>query len=559
MDYSELVEIYEKLESTSGKLDKTEILANFFRRVSEDELASVVLLATGSVYTKKDQKELGIAGNMMKKIIEKVCGVSDINKKYKETGDLGLTAAFFLRNKRQQTLGKKSLTVDKVMANLRKLPEITGAGTQDRKSDMVSELLSSAKPGEALYLVRTILGELRIGVAEGIVRDAIAKAFDAEPKEVEHAYNMLNSYGLVAELAKKKKLGKAEMRIGEPIRVMLADRAPDLKTALGEFEEPALETKYDGFRVQIHKSGSDIKLFSRRMEDVTKQFPELADWSKKQLNAKQCIVEGEVLAIGKDGRSLPFQQLSRRIQRKYDIERMVKEITIEMNLFELLSCEGTNYMGKPLKDRWHKLKSIVSETKHFKLAKHLETKDLSRAEKFYEESLGMGQEGVIVKNLAAQYQPGKRVGYWLKVKPIMETLDLMITGGEWGTGKRAGALGTLVISARSGSGFASVGMIGSGFKEKTDESKDKEKEMTLGELTKMLKPHISEGKGSAVTIKPKVVIEVAYEEIQRSPKYPSGFALRFPRLVRIRSDKGPDDADSVERVRSLFNQQRGRG
>jgi len=511
-------------------------------------------LSAGLVFPKAEQKDLGIALKMMKRIVQKVAGVNrtEFNKVYRRTGDMGLSAKELLKNKRQQALGKKELTVEKVVTNLRKLPTIEGAGSQDRKISLVSELLACAGSDEASYLVRTILGEMRIGVAEGIIRDSIAKCFGIDATAVEHAYNLLNDYGLVAEMAADNKLGGLGVEIGRPIRVMLAEKAPDLKTALEKFKNPALEIKLDGFRVQIHKKGDKIWIFSRRMDDVTRQFPELVEWAQGHLCADICIVEGETLAISpKTGKPLPFQRLSRRIQRKYDIERMVKETPVQINLFDLIYLDNKNYMDEPLKKRWTKLKSTVKELKErFILVEHIETKDYKKAKKFYKKSLAMGEEGIMVKNLDAAYQPGKRVGYWLKVKPTMEPLDLVIMGAEWGTGKRAGWFGSLLLGARHAGRFVPIGKLGTGLSDEQFRS-----------MTKRLKKLVIEEKAGQVRLKPKVVIEVAYEEIQKSPKYESGFALRFPRMLRIREpeDKAPEDADTLERIKRLYEQQKGRG
>ncbi|MBS3053049.1 MAG: ATP-dependent DNA ligase, partial [Candidatus Aenigmarchaeota archaeon] len=512
-------------------------------------LPKVVLLSMGTEFP-SGALELGIAGEMMKRVIARVSGTTDtqITKKYKETGDLGLTAEQFLKNRKQSTLGKRELSVEKVFENLRKLPEIGGAGSQEKKILLIAELLSSAEAAEAKYIVRTILSEMRIGVAAGIVRDAIGAAFGKDVKEVERVFDFVGDYGQIAVLAKNGRL-KGEIQIGKPVRVMLADRAPDLKEAMEEFEQSLLEWKYDGFRVQVHKSGNEIKIFSRRMEDVTRQFPDIAALVKESVKAKETIVEGEALAVDKSGKPRPFQELSRRIQRKYDIERMVKEIPVQVNLFDLIYLNGESWMDKPLRERWQQLAKTVKETKNFRLADRLETKDYAEAKKFYKHALKMGQEGVIVKNLEARYQPGRRVGYWLKVKDILEPLDLVVVGAEWGEGKRARWLGSLILAAKKGGKFAEAGRMASGL---TEDQMD--------QLTKQLKPLITGEEGKTVSLKPRIVVEVGYEEIQRSPKYESGYALRFPRLLRIRdpADKGPEDVNTVADMDKLFKMQKRR-
>ena len=555
MLYQILADYYERLEATSKKLEKRDILAELYRKSGED-LAKVVLLSSGTVFPVGEP--LGIAREMMRRIITKTYGApeGDVIKKFKKTGDLGLAAEFFAEHRKQRLLGKKELTIKHVFENLRRLPEITGAGSQERKIALVSELLSHSSPKEARYIVRTILGDMRIGVAAGIVRDAIAKTFDKNAKEIEHVYDVLGDYGRVAEMARKGML-KAEIQLGNPIRVMLAGRAPDLKTAMDEFENPALEFKYDGFRVAVHKDNNDIKIFSRRLEDVTNQFPDIVQWSKEDIKAKTCIVEGEALAINaKTEKPKPFQVLSRRIQRKYEIEKMVKEIPVQVNLFDLIYFNGESWMKRPLKERWKKLGEIIKETKRFGLANHIETKDFNRANEFYKSALNAGQEGVIVKNLDAHYQPGRRVGYWLKVKEILEPLDLVVTGAEWGEGKRAKWLGSFILAAydpKTGR-FLETGRMASGLIEK-----EGEKDLpTMEELTKRLKDLIISEEGKIVKVKPEIVVEVGYEEIQKSPKYPTGYALRFPRILRLRPDRSANDCATLKEIDKLYKLQRGR-
>ncbi len=340
---------------------------------------------------------------------------------------------------------------------------------------------------------------------------------------------------------------------------MLAEKAPSLKEALESYEKPAIEYKYDRARVCIHKDGEKIWLFTRRLENITKQFPDLVKLAKEGIRAKRCIVEGEMLGTDrKTGKPMPFQSLSQRIQRKYDIERLVREIPIQVNLFEIVFLDDKMLFDEPLEKRRHILEKVIKPAaEKFQLAKQLITKDLKKAEAFYSEALAANQEGVIVKNLDARYQPGRRVaGGWLKVKPVLETLDLAIIGATWGTGKRAGWLGSYILGCRDAETgeFLRCGMLGTGVKEKKAEEKD----MTLLELTDMLKPYIIQEKGGEVKIKPKMVIEVAYEEIQKSPNYDSGYALRFPRFLRLRVDKDPTEADDTERIQRIYRMQKGK-
>lgn len=547
MRYAVIVDAYKHLEATPKKLEKADILAGFYKECSGKDLYKAVLLSAGQVFPAGEQ-DLGVASELIKRIISKVTGASgdEVVDSFKQTGDLGLAAERLLARRKQRSLGKKELTIGLVFDNLRKLPSLTGAGSVEKKISLVSELLSSGQPEEAKYIVRTTLGQMRIGVAAGIVRDAIARAFDCGPKDIESMHNFISDYGTVAERAKAGKT-KAEIILFKPMSLMLAERGSDLETAMGAFENPAYEIKYDGFRVLIHKKGNEIRIFSRRLEDVTNQFPDIAACARSQMKAKDCIVDGEALAVDIKGNPMPFQHLSRRIQRKYDIEKIVKEIPVQVNLFDLIYANGQSHMKKPLRERWDALKKIVGETKSFKLAEHIETKDKKKIEEFYQKSLSLGQEGVIVKNLDAHYQPGRRVGFWIKVKPILEPLDLVIVGAEWGEGKRSKWLSSMILAARKGEKLVETGRMASGFTE-----------AQLEELTKKLKNLIIEESGKVVKVKPEVVVEIGYEEIQKSPKYGSGYALRFPRLLRIRVDKSAGEADGVKTIEKLYGIQRGR-
>ncbi len=567
MKYSELVDLYEYLEHTPSRLKKIDKVADFLRKAETSVLEKVVLLVQGRVFPSYSEKEIGVADKMMVKVVASSTGFAEngIVKKFKETGDLGLTVEELMKRKRQTTLVSRKLEIEKVFENLRKLANVEGRGSQEVKISLIKELVSNAKPKEAKYIVRTVLEQLRIGVAEGVLRDSIAKAFFPEKegeekkeivKSIEWAWFLRPDYSEIAKIAKEKGLKglkEVSIEVGKPYHVLLAEKAKNLREAMKSFEKPSLEFKYDGARVCIHKKDENFWIYTRRLENITRQFPDLTELARKSIGAKECIVEGEMLGVNpKTGSPMPFQMLSQRIKRKYDIEKMVKEIPIQVNLFDIVYHNGKQLFSEPLEKRRKTLESIVKSVPgKFQLARQLVTKDLKKAEDFYQKALKAKQEGVMVKNLDATYQPGRRVGYWLKVKPIMETLDLVITGAEWGAGKRASWLGSFVLSCRKGDEFLECGMMGTGIKEKGEG-------VTFETLTQQLKPFVESERGKTVTIKPKVVVEVAYEEIQKSPNYSSGFALRFPRLLRVRFDKSPSDADDVKRIEKLYKQQRGR-
>ncbi len=571
MLYSKLVEVYEELEKTSARLGKIDAVARILKEAEPGNLPRVVLLLQGKVFPSWSEQEIGIADKMVVRIVSTATGFkeAEVMRHYNETGDLGLTVEKLLAGKRQQTLGVKRIDIAKVFENLQKLATVEGKGSQEVKVSIVRELVIHSSPKEAKYIVRTALGQLRVGVAEGVVRDAIAAAFfpDKEGddkkeviKAIEWAWFMRPDYGDVARMAKEKGLEglkKAKLELGKPFQVLLAEKSPSLKEALEAYENPQLEWKFDGARIQCHKDGDKVWLFTRRLENVTNQFPDIVRMVREGVRARRCVLEGEAMAIGKNGKPAPFQILSQRIHRKYEIDKMAKEIPVQMNWFDIVYLDAEQLFDSTFRERRKMLERMIKATKgKFQLSEPLLTKDLHKAEKFYQDALYAGQEGVMVKNLDATYQPGRRVaGGWLKVKPIMETLDLVITGAQWGTGKRAGWLGSFVLACReeeSGE-FMECGMMGTGVKEK----KTDEKDVTFKDLTEMLRPSIVSEKGNMVRIKPKIVLEIAYEEIQKSPNYGSGYALRFPRLISLRIDKSISDADTLDRIKYLYEMQKG--
>jgi DNA ligase-1 len=584
MDYSSLVAVYRTLEKTPARLGKVDAIAGLLREADPGMLPKVTLLLQGMVFPAYSSREIGIADRTVIRIIASATDYkeSDVVRDYKKTGDLGLTVETVMRKRSQSTLSRKRLDVDRIFGSLRELASVQGSGSQDRKMRIVAELIMHSSPEEAKYIVRTILGQLRVGVAEGVVRDAIAKAFfpgaeGAESKDVvnaiEWAWFLRPDYGEVARIAREDGMeGLRGVRLspGRPYLVCLAERTGSLQEALESFQKPALEYKYDGARIVIHKKGGRVWLYTRRLEDVTEQFPEVAERARESIRAEECILEGEMLATDpRSGKPMPFQSLSQRIKRKYGIRDMAGRIPVEVNLFDMVYSAGDDLFGLPLAERRRMLEAAVKPSPGFRLAKQLVTRDLEEAEAFYKEALEHGQEGVMVKNLEAAYQPGRRVGYWLKVKPTMENLDLVIIGATWGTGKRTGWMGSFLLGVRDeAGGFLECGMIGTGIKEKEpgegsgpgEEAEDggREEGVTFARLTGLLRPHIRREEGNHVDIGPSVVVEVAYEEIQKSPTYSSGYALRFPRVVRIRADRRPEDADTAERIGKLYSMQRGR-
>ncbi len=581
MLYSELAKFYEQLEGTTKRLEKTHILSILFSKAREEDLQELAYLAQGTVFPAYDEREIGISSQLTIKAISAATGISasEIEKKWKSVGDLGRVAEELVKKKKQSTLFTSKLTTKKVFENIRRIAGISGAGTVEKKISLVAELLASATPIEARYIIRTILEELRIGVGEGTIRDAILRAFFLEKigfeynqKEnyleiknreeynkylpaIQEAYDLSNDFAAVLIAARKGISALQDIKLlpGRPVKVMLALKVKNIKEGFETVGIPAaLEFKYDGFRLMINKDDKgNIKLFTRRLDEVTKQFPQVVEYVREYVMGRSFILDSE--AVGYDPKKLvykPFQEISQRIRRKYEISKMEKELPVEVNVFDVLYYEGKNLINKPFKERRQLLKKIIKEKRwELRLAESFVTDDEREAENFYKKAIAVGEEGIMMKNLNAPYKPGARVGYMLKLKPELNTFDLVIVGAEYGTGKRSGWLSSFILACQNENELLEIGKVGTGIKEKEEEG------LSFEELTRMLKPLIIEEKGRIVRVKPKIVVEVTYQEIQKSPTYSSGFALRFPRVTRLRPDRSIRDIAFLNEIVSEYKKQ----
>ena len=554
MDYSELVEVYLALEKTSKRLEKIDIVSELIKKCRKDELTIIIHLLEGRVFPDYDERKIGMSSRLILKVISNAAGVhiNEVEKLWRKKGDLGIVAEELMKNKKQTTLAQRKLEVKKVFDNIRKLAELEGEGTVNRKISLIAELLTSAKPSEARFIVRTVLDELRIGVAEGVLRDSIARAYGLGAADVEKSFNVLVDYGEVALRAMEGKLKKLNLVVGRPLRVMLSIKVDGIKEAFEAVGKPALlEFKLDGFRVVINKKGKDVSLFTRRLENVTKQFKETVSIINEYVKAKSCILDSEFVGYDpKSRRYLPFQNISQRIKRKYDIEAVAKKLPVEINVFDVLHLNGKDLMHIEQEKRRDILEEIIKESKRkIVVTKKLVTADEKRAMKLFDEALALGHEGLMIKNLKSIYQPGRRVGGWVKLKNVLEPLDLVITKCYFGEGKRAGWLTSYTLSCKEGDKLLEVGKVSTGVKEKGEG-------FTYKKMTKMLRPFIKKQQGQEAIAEPKVIIEVGYEEIQKSPTYSSGFALRFPRFIRDRTvEKKLQDINTLEDIKRLYKQQ----
>jgi DNA ligase-1 len=583
MRYKKLAELYESLSSTTKRLEKIKILSDFLEYLSEGD-RDLMYLLEGDIYPEYDERRIGISNQLVIKAISKATGNEEKNvvKEWKSIGDLGKVAKKLTENKKQSTLHSHILTTEKVLENFRKLPELEGKGTVGKKISLIIELLTSASPIEALYIVRTLIGDLRIGIQESTIRESLAKTFfkgkEDASKKVQEAIDNANDLAVVFSACKKhsfKELEKISLEVGKPIKAMLAQKVLTIEEGFKAMGKPAqFEYKYDGFRMIIHKNGNEVKLFTRSLENVTKQFPEVIDYLKKYVKGKSFILDSEAVGFDKKTKEYqPFQHISQRIRRKYDIEKIREELPIELNVFDILFYNGKSLMELTQKKRSEFLRKIITN-KPYKIiaSKLLITDSVKKAEIFYKKALADNQEGLMIKNLEAKYHPGRKVGTWVKIKPEEKDLDLVITGAEYGTGKRSGWLSSFILSCRGKKKgeYLEIGKMGTGIKEKsqaiphlsssTQLVEQKEKSEVEGisfeELTKKLTPLITKEKGKKVEIKPKIIISVTYQEIQRSPNYNSGWALRFPRFTALRPDKPLSEIANLEEVENDFKKQK---
>ncbi|MEM0333408.1 MAG: ATP-dependent DNA ligase [Candidatus Aenigmatarchaeota archaeon] len=564
MKFDLLVQTFKKLELTSEKTGKINILSNFIKNLPGDNLKETLMLILGTVFYPWEERKLGLAEKLIIRALSGISGISKekIEEMFVKYGDLGIVAEKLSTDKKQRVIFKKDLSVKEVYETFREIGKLEGEGAIDKKVRLLSNLLMHANPLEAKYIVRLALEDLKIGVGEGIIIESIAKAYGLNPEGVEMLYSIYNDFGEVIEIIRsegKDIFNKLSPMVGRPMRVMLAVKAESIDEAFEIVGRPAIiEAKYDGFRVQIHNDTKNILLWTRRLENVTKQFPDVISFISECLPIdKSFIIEAEIVGYDRENKKyLPFQKISQRIKRKYEIEKMVKEIPVELRIFDIIYYNGESLINKAFKERREILEKIVNPKEgKISLSEAILTFLNSEAKEFFDNSIKKGLEGVMFKNINAPYHPGRRVGYMVKLKPIKESLDVVIIGAEWGEGKRSGWLTSYIIAIRDEETgeLLEIGEVGSGFKEKKESPED----VTFEDMTNLLKNLIIKSEGKLVKVKPEIVIEVTYDEIQKSPKYSSGYALRFPRFVRLRPDKSVNEIDTLSRLEELYERQKG--
>ena len=581
MRFAELVDVYTKVEATSKRLEMRKLLAELIRGLQGEELGHVLYLSQGLLAPEYEGIELGMADSLARRAVATAVDVpeKEVAASVTRTGDLGTTAEELVAA--HPTPGGAHLSVSDVYRDLYRIATSAGEGSQEAKINLLVELLGRCSPVEARYLVRFVLGRLRLGVREMTILDALAERFADSAKDararIEAAFNVCSDLAMVAAALEKSGLdglASIELTPGRPIRPMLAERSPDLADVLERMGGRAgLEYKYDGLRVQAHvpKTGP-ATLFSRRLENITSQFPELSRGLPEALKQRPAIVEGECVSIDLDTDEIrPFQEVSRRRGRKYDLERMQAEIPVSLFLFDLLlDAEGPT-MDLPLPDRRARLTKLLGRHERIRLAEQKVVDSVDDAQTFFDASIAAGCEGVMAKSLApeSKYRAGARGFWWIKYKReytigLADSIDGVVVGAFHGRGRRAGLYGALLMAVYDPEAdrFATFCKVGSGF---DDEE--------LAKLPERLKPYeVTERPASVDTglapdrwFRPGLVLEIRGAELSLSPNHRAafgkirpgvGFALRFPRFTgRYRDDKEPTDTTNTDELVGLYKAQ----
>jgi DNA ligase-1 len=550
--FKSLAELLEKVEATKKRLEIISFTADFLKSLDVAEVEPAVSMILGRAFPKWSQKTLDVSWMTLSGVLQRVTGADwgVFREAASDTGDVGAAVkAVFEKTslKKQAVLMEKPLTIAEVRRLLQSIAVTAGSGSREKKERLIVALLGQASPVEAKYLVKVFVGEMRTGLHEGLMEQAVAKAFGVPLATVQKASMALGDIGEVAALAKtegEEGLSRVGFQVFRPVKLMLAQVASGVDEALAEHGgRTAFEYKYDGARVQIHKRGGEVRVFSRRLTDVTQSLPEVVEAVKTNVKSDEAIVEGEVIAVNDSGHPIPFQHLMRRFKRVHEVQGTAEKIPVRLYLFDILFLDGESLISLPYVQRRKVLAENAGETP---LTKQIVTDKKDRAETFLSEAMDAGHEGLMAKKLDDVYTPGTRGKRWFKIKPVLEPLDLVITAAEYGYGRRHGWLSDYYLAARDAETgeFLNVGKT---FKGLTDAE--------IIEMTRRLKELVvREGRGGVVVL-PKIVVEVAYNEIQRSPKYKSKMALRFARISRVRDDKSAEDADTIDRVREIFERQ----
>lgn len=581
MLYDELAQVYEKVESTSGNLAKIEIFSEVLKLAEPSELAKIMALTIGKLHPDwKGEPEIGIAEKMAIQVLATAASVSESNvsKKLEKLGDIGLAAETLLSESAQASLFAEEPTVEYVYNALDETSKMVGSGSSKLKISKLSGLLTEVSPLGARYILRTVTGDLRLGLGVMMIIESLSLAYTGtrdNKSDIENAFNVNSDLGEVARCLAEggmDAIRSTSVQVGRPIRMMAAKKLTDSTEILEKAGSRALvEYKYDGERVQIHKDGDDISIFSRRHEEISSQYPDVVEYVISNVDASKCVIEAECVAIDPEtGKLRPFQELMRR-RRKTGIDEMAKEVPVALYFFDLLYLDGKDITKLPMLERRSLLEKIVKVTDRVSLTVGEVIDDPERLDSAFMEAIDLGLEGVIAKAVHEDsgYQAGSRSWLWIKLKAsykegMSDSIDVVIVGALHGRGKRKGLYGAILASAYDveSDTYPTVCKIGTGF---TDEMLSEFKERLEQHRIESKDPKIVSEIEADVWFKPVEVIEVLGDEITISPIHPAarglvsegGLAIRFPRFTgRWREDKGPTQATTVDELVEMFERQR---
>lgn len=581
LDFNIIADGYEKMTKTSSRLELTNILADILKATDPSMIPKVAYLTQGKLCPDFEGVVLGMADKTVAKALERAYGATpaEIQTLLRKTGDLGDVAAIVSRDQFQQALVPEKLTVEKVYASLDAIAKSVGGGSINSRITGFAALLNCASISEAKFLTRFVTGKLRVGVADYTVLDALALAFTGEKKNrglLEKAYNLTSDLGFVAELLLTKGIGAiaaVKAIVGKPIRPMLAERMDSSESIIAQLSSGAVaEYKLDGERVQAHRSGNEVNLFSRRLDRITSHYQDVVE-SLTQVESKNFIVEGEVVALDGQGKYLPFQELMHR-RRKYGVAEAMKKYPTSFNLFDILYLNGKELIDEPYTVRRQALEDLVKRSKTVDSSRLLvvparKVTNSEQIDSMLQEALAAGCEGLVVKDVVSPYRAGAREFAWIKFKPeyresVRDTLDLVIVGASHGMGRRAGRYGTFLLAAydKDADIFRTTTKIGTGF---TDLNLENISKTLQKDKISEKSPRVDARVSPDDWFEPRLVIEVIASEITLSPIYTaglglirpeSGFALRFPKFTgKIRTDKAPEDSTTVQELLEMYQSQ----
>ncbi|MGB9734027.1 MAG: ATP-dependent DNA ligase [Conexivisphaera sp.] len=550
MSFGELCSVLEKSGSTRSRLAKVAMMSEYLRRLGEEELGIAARFLSGEIYPRGSGLDAGVGYRMLLDVAAQVTGASEeeLLHAYRAHGDLGDALQEILGSGRilqSPLMPAEPLSLKGVYDEFVRLAGTAGEGSYQRKIVRLRGLLTSCSPLEAKYVVKLLLGELRTGAVEGVVEQAIAEAFGAKLEDVKRARLMTGDLGEVAVLAKRGALGSVGISPLRPLDFMLAEALASPEEAVERYPGKALiaEYKYDGVRAQVHVVGEEVRIFSRRLEDITWSFPEVVE-GVRGLNA---VLDGEVVAF-RDGAPLPFHELQRRLRRKNPHE-LSDEVPVVYFAYDVLYMDGRSLVDMPLSERKRWLSELLPERRGVVSTSPWWTvRSAEEIAELFRRSRDEGYEGLMLKDPDSTYELGKRGWKWMKLKEELDTLDAVVVGAEYGHGKRAGLLSDLIFAVWDGDSLKVVGKAYSGLT-------DREIEW----VTKRLRELEIRDEGLRIYVRPEIVVEVAFDLVQESDRHVGGYALRFPRIKALRSDKGPEDADTMDKLRWLAEMAKRRG